>query len=416
MNEQQIKIDVLISKLCPNGVKFVNLGDIATYTRGITYGKDDEQTNGPIRVLRANNIDLSSNTLLFENIKQVKDTVKVRPNQKLQKNDILISAASGSKAHVGKVAFVFEDMNYYYGGFMAVLRTDPLLNSRFLFHLLVGDTFSAYLNKSLSSTTINNLTASIMYAYRVPVPPIAIQNEIVGILDRFTELEAVLEAVLEAELEARKTQYEYYRNDYFSSHGVKQEPLGALGKFERGKRFVKSDMVADGVPCIHYGEMYTHYGIWSKKTKSYVSEDVAVKLRFAKKNDVIIVGAGETIEDIGRGVAWLGEEDVVIHDACFKFTSNLNPKYVSYFLRTNHFHSQIKRNVSSGKISAINSSALEKVTIPVPSPEEQDKIVAILDKLDALVSDISLSLPAELKARSTQYEHYRNKLLTFTGT
>lgn len=126
--------------------------------------------------------------------------------------------------------------------------------------------------------------------------------------------------------------------------GVEQKPLGELGTFTRGRRFVKDDMVNEGVPCIHYGEMYTHYGVSAKETKSFLKKEVAAKLRVAHPNDIIIVAAGETVEDIGNGTAWLGSENVVIHDACYIFSHNLEPKYVSYFLRTNNFHSQIKRH------------------------------------------------------------------------
>ena len=116
---------------------------------------------------------------------------------------------------------------------------------------------------------------------------------------------------------------------------------------------VKDDMIAEGVPCIHYGEMYTFYGTWASKCKSFLS-DVLVEsknLRIAVNGDVVIVAAGETIEDIGTGTAWLGDEGVVIHDACFSFRSQLNPKYVAYFTRTKQFHDQIKKYISSGKIS-----------------------------------------------------------------
>ena len=191
--------------------------------------------------------------------------------------------------------------------------------------------------------------------------------------------------------------------------------LDEVGQFVRGKRFVKTDMIAEGFPCIHYGEMYTHYHVWAKQSKSFVRPELASKLRVANPGDVIIVAAGETIEDIGKGTAWLGDTDVVIHDACFSFKSTLNPKYVSYFLRTSLFHDQIKRNISSGKISAINASGLSKARIPVPSIAEQERIVAILDKFDILVNDISQGLPAEIKARRQQYEHYRAKLLSFNS-
>ncbi len=191
------------------------------------------------------------------------------------------------------------------------------------------------------------------------------------------------------------------------------ENFGEMGEFIRGRRFVRTDMIESGFPCIHYGEMYTHYNVFATEAKSYINEELAKKLRVANHGDVVIVAAGETIEDIGKSTAWLGNSDVVIHDACFIFKSSLNPKYVAYFSRTNLFHSQIKRHISSGKISAINAKGLEKAKIPVPSLEEQERIVTILDQFDALVNDISVGLPAEIKARREQYEYYRGKLLTF---
>ncbi|MDA3780780.1 MAG: restriction endonuclease subunit S [Bacteroidales bacterium] len=191
--------------------------------------------------------------------------------------------------------------------------------------------------------------------------------------------------------------------------------LNEIGDFQRGKRFVKTDLIFEGVPTIHYGEMYTHYGTWADKTKSFVSEELVANknLRVAEKGDVVIVAAGETIEDIGKGTAWLGDERVVIHDACFSYRSSLHPKYVAYFTRTRQFHDQIRRHISSGKISAINSNGLSKAIIPVPSKEEQERIVSILDKFDILTTSISEGLPKEIELRKKQYEYYRDMLLTF---
>ncbi|EAF8635276.1 restriction endonuclease subunit S [Listeria monocytogenes] len=250
------------------------------------------------------------------------------------------------------------------------------------------------------------------YSYKlIPIPPLNIQAEIVRILDTFTELTAELTA----ELAARKKQYNYYREQLltFEEGEVEWERLGDVGEFIRGKRFVKTDIILEGVPCIHYGEMYTHYNIWAGEAKSYISEELAIKLRKATYGDVVMVAAGETIEDIGRGTAWLGDEDIVIHDACFFYKSSLNPKYVAYYTRTKSFHDQIRKSISSGKISAINAKGFEKVIIPVPSPDEQARIVSILDKFDALTSSITEGLPREIELRQKQYEYYRNMLLSF---
>lgn len=240
-----------------------------------------------------------------------------------------------------------------------------------------------------------------------------IQSEIIRILDNFTELTAELTS----ELTARKKQYSYYRDKLltFKDGEVEFKPLGEVGEFIRGKRFVRDDMKDEGFPCIHYGEMYTHYNIWTKESKSFVSTELieTKRLRTAEYGDVVIVAAGETIEDIGRGTAWLGDIGVVIHDACFYFKSDLNPKYVAYFTRTRFFHDQIKKHISSGKISAINAKGLSKAIIPIPPLEEQERIVSILDKFDILTNSISEGLPKEIKLRKQQYEYYRDLLLAF---
>jgi len=200
--------------------------------------------------------------------------------------------------------------------------------------------------------------------------------------------------------------------------GVEVEWLlfSEVGEFLRGKRFVKADMMSEGVPCIHYGEMYTHFGVWADQTKSFLDEDLASKLRVANTGDVIIVAAGETIEDIGNGTAWLGVDDVVFHDACFSFKSTLDPKYVSYYLRTTLFKDQIKKSVSSGKISSINAKGLGKAEIPIPCPDNpkksleiQAEIVRILDAFTAMTAELT----AELNLRRQQYNYYRDQLLSF---
>lgn len=248
---------------------------------------------------------------------------------------------------------------------------------------------------------------------KIPIPPLDVQNEIVRILDTFTSHTAELQA----ELQARKQQYEYYRNKLLTfdkdDKDVEWKKLGDVGTFIRGKRFVRTDIVENGIPCIHYGDMYTYYGLKATKTKGMLRKDLAAKMRFAQKNDVVIVAAGENKDDIGVGLAWLGEEPVAVHDACFIFKSTMYPQYVAHFLRTDYYHKQIKKYVSEAKICSISAKGLGKTIIPIPSFKQQQHISSILDKFDALVNDLTEGLPAEIAAVQEQYEYYRNKLLTF---
>lgn len=189
--------------------------------------------------------------------------------------------------------------------------------------------------------------------------------------------------------------------------------MGEIGSFIRGKRFVRTDIIEEGVPCIHYGDMYTHYGLYAHKTKGFLNHEVAKKMRFANKNDVIIVAAGENKEDLGNALAWLGEEPAAVHDACFVFKSNLFPNYLSHICRTRDYHNQVRKFANEAKICSVSGQDLAKVKIPVPEYDLQVKIANILDRFETLVNDLTEGLPAEIEAVRQQYEYYRNKLLTF---
>jgi len=189
--------------------------------------------------------------------------------------------------------------------------------------------------------------------------------------------------------------------------------LGEIGKFIRGSGIQKSDFTESGVGCIHYGQIHTHYGTWAKATKSFVDPDFAARLRKARAGDLVIATTSEDDEAVAKAVAWLGDEDIAVSTDAYIFQHSLNPKYVSYFFQTELFHSQKKPHITGTKVRRISGNNLAKIRIPVPPTEEQERIVAILDKFDALVNDLSSGLPAEIKARRQQYEHYRDRLLTF---
>ncbi len=195
-------------------VKTEPLGLYITYVRGVTYRKSDEinSMNGTM-ILRSNNIDYTSNSINLEKVKYISKSVKVRNDQRLKPNDILISTASGSIKHVGKVAYIKESSDCSFGAFMAVLRTNEMLNSRFLFHVLSSSKFLKYLNDTIASSTINNLSSSIVNKFKIPIPPLKLQKHIVSILDEFYTLANDFSIGIPAEQKARRKQYEYYRNE-----------------------------------------------------------------------------------------------------------------------------------------------------------------------------------------------------------
>lgn len=136
-------------------------------------------------------------------------------------------------------------------------------------------------------------------------------------------------------------------------------------------------------------------------------------MRYAEKNDVVIVAAGENKDDLGNALAWLGDEPAAVHDACFIFKSDIYPNYLSHVCRTRNYHKQIRMFANEAKICSVSSADLSKVVIPIPPYELQVKIASILDCFDGLVNDLTMGLPAEIIAIKEQYEYYRNILLSF---
>lgn len=193
------------------------------------------------------------------------------------------------------------------------------------------------------------------------------------------------------------------------------KPLGdeEVGKFIRGSGLQKKDFTDNGIGCIHYGQVYTYYGVSAYKTKSFVSEDFAKTARKAKTGDIVIATTSENDEDVCKAVAWLGSEDIAVSsDACF-YRHKLAPKYVVYYFQTEQFQKQKRKHITGTKVRRVNVDDLAKINIPIPSLGEQERIVKILDKLEATTQVIITEIKREIDLRNKHYEYYRDILLTF---
>lgn len=181
----------------------------------------------------------------------------------------------------------------------------------------------------------------------------------------------------------------------------------------RGNGLQKKDFTESGIGCIHYGQIYTYYGLSATKTKSFVSEEFSKRLKKAKKGDLIIATTSENVEDVCKSVVWLGDEEIAISGDAYIYRHTQNPKYIAYYLQTPPFFEHKRKYATGTKVIRVSGEHMAKFRIAIPPLSEQKRIVSILDKFEALVNDISEGLPAELKARRQQYEHYRDKLLNF---
>ena len=423
------KLQELINKLCPNGVEFKPLGEVFEMRNGYTPSKNnpDFWEGGTIPWFRMDDIR-ENGRILSDSIQHITPSA-IKGKGLFEANSFILATT----ATIGEHALIIADSlaNQQFTNLKVRKSLSNLLETKFIYYyMFIVDDFC---KRNTNVSGFASVDMDKLKKMPFPVPPIEVQEEIVRILDSFSDYAAELQA----ELQARKQQYEYYRNLLLtfnpSAYGcgtddeqkdsvttweghnykIQWKKLGEIGTFIRGKRFVRTDIMDQGVPCIHYGDMYTYYGLYTDNTPTFLKEEKAQKMRFAQKNDIVIVAAGENKDDLGNAVAWLGEKPAAVHDACFIFRSNLYPNYISHICRSHNYHKQIKMFANEAKICSVSGQDLQKVLIPVPEYELQIKIASILDRFETLVNDLTNGLPAEIAAVKDQYEYYRNKLLTF---
>ena len=192
--------------------------------------------------------------------------------------------------------------------------------------------------------------------------------------------------------------------------GVEYKKLGEIATISRGGNLQKKNFCPEGVPCIHYGQIYTRYGLFADKTFTFVSEDCAKKQKLAYPNDIVMAVTSENIEDVCKCVAWLGDEAVAVSGHTAIIHHNQNAKYLTYYFYTEMFAAQKRKLVHGTKVMEVTPDTLNAITIPVPSLPVQAEIVRILDNFTKLTAELTL----ELTARRKQYEYYRDRLLTFS--
>jgi type I restriction enzyme S subunit len=415
-------------------VEWRALEDVAEIYGGLTGKSKADFEGGGAKFITYKNI-FRNMEVDASQLEMVRVDIGERQNA-VKYGDVLFTGSSETSEDSGMSSAVTTDFDedVYLNSFSFGVRFGSAVNlmPEFLKYLFRSKLIRSEIPRAASGVTRFNLSKARFKKIRIPIicpdepkKSLKIQAEIVRILDIFTELTVELTSELSAELSARKQQYNYYRDQLLGFQEMEGEvewkALGAIGEFIRGKRFTKADYVKEGISVIHYGEIYTRYGVWTDHTFSKVRDDMAGSLRYAEPGDVVMAGVGETVEDVGKAVAWLGTHRVAFHDDSYAFRHSMNPKYVAYAMQTASFNSQKTKHVSSGKVKRLLIEGIKKeVRIPVPYPDdserslaEQTRIVAILDKFDALTNSISEGLPREIELRQKQYEYYRDLLLSF---
>ncbi|MCZ0575450.1 restriction endonuclease subunit S [Escherichia coli] len=368
-------------------------------------------------------IDLTSVDIATKKITETTEITKNNAPSRAQKlvdeNDVIFATTRPTQQRFCLIDSEYAGEVASTGYCILRAKQDQVL-PKWILHWISTSDFKKHVEENQSGSAYPAISDSKVKECLIPIPcpdnpekSLAIQSEIVRILDKFT----ALTAELTAELNMRNKQYNYYRDQLlsFDNEDVPHLPMGQkdIGEFIRGGTFQKKDFMDAGVGCIHYGQIYTYYGTYAKKTKTHISATLAKKCKKAQKGNLIIATTSENDEDVCKAVAWLGSEDIAVSsDACI-YKHNLNPKYVSYFFQTEQFQNQKRQYITGAKVRRVNADNLSKILIPVPSMEIQERIVSILDKFDTLTNSITEGLPREIALRQKQYEYYRDLLFSF---
>ncbi len=304
-------------------------------------------------------------------------------------------------------------INYYRGKFNAYQRTYVVGNFKdnvqvmYLFHYF-NHALKSYITRNSRKGTVPYITMPMLQSFPVPIPPLAVQEYIVGVLDTFTELEA--------ELEARVAQYKYYREKMLTfGDDVEYRALGEVC-LETANIKWKENISKE----YHYIDLSSVNRENNKITETYkinINNAPSRAKQIVFEDDVIF---GTTRPTLKRFCVIPKEYDGQVCSTGFCIlradTTKILPKYLYFSITTSTFNAYVECNQEGASYPSISNTKVKKLTIPIPPLAEQERIVSLLDKFDALVNDISIGLPAELKARRAQYEYYREYLLSFGAT
>ena len=310
-------------------------------------------------------------------------------------------------AGVGSITW--QEGRYFRGNlnYAVTIKDRTELDVRFLYHILLE--FEQEIHALCTFTGIPALNASNLKKLLIPIPPLEIQQKIVKILDKFTELEATLEATLEAELQLRKQQYNYYRDfllNFASREDVLFKKLSEVTNFQNGKGHEKDISESGKFIVVNSKFISTNGQVLKYSDKQLVP---------LFEDDILIV-----MSDLPNGKV-LSKTYLVKQNNKFtlnqrigritvKNKSELLPKFVSYFLDRTRQLTKYDNKVDQ---TNLRKEQILEVFIPIPPLSEQARIVAILDKFDTLTTSLSDGLPHEIALRRKQYEYYREQLLAF---
>lgn len=408
------KLQELIQRLCPDGVEYKKLGEVAEVRRGVRVVKQELAESG--------NIPVYQNSL--KALGYYSDS-----NSSAYTTFIIAAGAAGD---IG-----FSDEPFWAADDCFVICPVKDINDKYVYYCLQNN--QIVLKSQVRKASIPRLSRTAVEKFLIPVPPLEVQEEIVRILDSFD----VYAAELQAELQARKEQYEYYRNLLLTfnpagcageaddeqegsvttrgghSYPIQWKTMGEVGTFYGGLSGKSKEDFTDGNETfISYMNVYSNIAL-----QTDVSDMVKIKpgekQNTIQYGDALFTGSSETPEECGMSSVLTTHTDKKLYLNSFCFGYRLNdsslflPDFLKHLLRSKQIRRQISRTANGVTRFNVSKKLFAKIMLPVPPLELQEKIVAILDRFETLVNDLSEGLPAEIAAVKEQYEYYRNRLLTF---
>ena len=401
------KIDQLLAELCPDGVEYRQVKDVFDRLKGtpITAAKMKEigSPDGDVRVFAG------GKTRILAHESDI-------PNANITRVPAVLVQSRGV------IDFVYCDHPFTFKNEMWAYTEANAVSVKFLYYVLRANA-EHFRKLAAGKGSMPQISLGATDRFEIPVPPIPVQEEVVRILDSFTELEAELEA----ELEVRRAQYAYYRDQLlsFDSVNIKRErvvswlSLGDLGSLFGGLTGkTKRDFGVGGSRYVTYVNVYNNASV-DVALLDNVSVGPSERQNAVRKGDVLFTASSENPEDAGMSSVVLEDlgDGVYLNSFCFGWRPNagaeLLPGYLKYVFRSAKVRAQIERTANGVTRYNVSKEKFKRVKIPVPSLETQRRVVEFLDRFDELTTSLTEGLPAEIEARRQQYEHYRDRLLDF---
>lgn len=404
---EQVRLERLIQQYCPDGVEYVRLGDVMSIQRGASprpiqnYLTDDEYGIPWIKIG-----DVSIESKYITSTKERVTKEGAAKSRFLKRGSFILS----NSMSFGR-PYILEIDGCIHDGWISMCDFEKHLLPDFLYYLLRSSVVQDFwISKANSGGAVTNLNSDIVRSTLIPVPPLPVQEEIVRILDTFTELQA--------ELQKRLQQYEYYKWNIF-------EGLSCPTKHITDVALVKARVGWQRLTTAEYqetGDYYLITGTDFKNGKIDFNSCVFVSKERYEMDPNIIVGKGDILitkdGTLGK-VAFMAEEPnkpTTLNSGVFRIHTTdpqVSSRYLFHYFTSKYFTDFVNSVKTGSTIPHLTQQGLVSLNIPIPSLEEQNRVVSILDRFDTLTNDLTSGLPAEMEKRRQQYEYYRDRLLTF---